>query len=565
MTHTDEQKKVYNFVQFDSNHGIIDAVAGSGKTTTIIESATYLDKSKKILFCAFNSSIQKEIATRFFKKGLSGIQVKTIHSLGYDLLKTNSTTEYKVEAGKYDKIIDQYFTLDQDTSLIENLCDLNFVSFHPQNKTEQYQLKNFQYSVKFYLKDICDKARLTLTRFELEEFKKLIIHYNILNDKKTATKNFDEEVKIYLQLAQLIVNKGNYMAEKANSIDYTDMLYLPILKKMTPINKFDFLFIDECQDLSKSQLAIGLKYVKKEGRVLAVGDPSQSIYGFTGADIESFNRIKSKLPNIVTLTLSNCFRCPSSIVELAQSFRSDISSFENKEGTIQKIEFNQVIEFAKPTNLIISRTKAPLQILMFKMIEKGINIEVHEDEVKGFINDLRFLFAIDELNELNVYKNGNDFFDKVQERNVEIIKKKSFRFKDKDEKEAFIDGEIKLIDAKIDFIKQQLSIHTEVKNMSGLFKKIETIISGGEQAIKLSTIHRAKGLENETVFILDYDTLPLYRDGQKEWEKVQENNLKYVGLTRAMKNLFLVNSEPVLENDDNVSLFDTIDDIWTDL
>lgn len=265
------------------------------------------------------------------------------------------------------------------------------------------------------------------------------------------------------------------------------------------------------------------------------------------------------------MTLSNCFRCPSSIVELAQSFRSDISSFENKEGTIQKIEFNQVIEFAKPTNLIISRTKAPLQILMFKMIEKGINIEVHEDEVKGFINDLRFLFAIDELNELNVYKNGNDFFDKVQERNVEIIKKKSFRFKDKDEKEAFIDGEIKLIDAKIDFIKQQLSIHTEVKNKSGLFKKIETIISGGEQAIKLSTIHRAKGLENETVFILDYDTLPLYRDGQKEWEKVQENNLKYVVLTRAMKNLFLVNSEPVLENDDNVSLFDTIDDIWTDL
>jgi DNA helicase-2/ATP-dependent DNA helicase PcrA len=271
---------------------------------------------------------------------------------------------------------------------------------------------------------------------------------------------------------------------------------------------------------------------------------------------------RSKLPNIVTLALSKCFRCPSSVVELAQSFRSDITSFEPKEGTIQKIEFNQVIDFAKPTNLIISRTKAPLQVLMFKMIEKGIAIEVHEDEVKEFINDLRFLFSQDELNATAVYSNGNDFFEKVKERNVSFIEKKSFRFKDKDEKEKFVAEETNLIDAKIEFIQQQLSIHTETKTINGLLKKIEVLISGGDNSIKLSTIHRAKGLENDTVFILDYDTLPLYRDGQKGWEKIQENNLKYVALTRTRKNLFLVNSEPIGEVGNDISLFDTIDDIW---
>jgi DNA helicase-2/ATP-dependent DNA helicase PcrA len=562
MNHTDEQKKVYSFVQFDSNHGIIDAVAGSGKTTTIVESASYLDKSKRVLFCAFNNSIQKEIASRFFKKGLSGIQVKTMHSLGLDLLRSNSTREYKLEATKYDKLIEQFLKQDQDTGLLENLCILNAVPFHPQNKTEEYQLKNFFGSVKFILTDTCTKTRLTLTKFEIDEFKKMMVHYNILNEKKAASKAFDEEVKIYFQLAQLIVNKGNYMAEKVNLIDFADMLYQPVLNKLTPIHKFDLLFVDECQDLSKSQLAIALKYVKKDGRVLAVGDPSQSIYGFTGADIESFNRIKSKLPNIVTLALSKCFRCPSSVVELAQSFRSDITSFEPKEGTIQKIEFNQVIDFAKPTNLIISRTKAPLQVLMFKMIEKGIAIEVHEDEVKEFINDLRFLFSQDELNATAVYSNGNDFFEKVKERNVSFIEKKSFRFKDKDEKEKFVAEETNLIDAKIEFIQQQLSIHTETKTINGLLKKIEVLISGGDNSIKLSTIHRAKGLENDTVFILDYDTLPLYRDGQKGWEKIQENNLKYVALTRTRKNLFLVNSEPIGEVGNDISLFDTIDDIW---
>ena len=199
---------------------------------------------------------------------------------------------------------------------------------------------------------------------------------------------------------------------------------------------------------------------------------------------------------------------------------------------------------------------------MFKMIEKGIAIEVHEDEVKEFINDLRFLFSQDELNATAVYSNGNDFFEKVKERNVSFIEKKSFHFKDKDEKEKFVAEETNLIDAKIEFIQQQLSIHTETKTINGLLKKIEVLISGGDNSIKLSTIHRAKGLENDTVFILDYDTLPLYRDGQKGWEKIQENNLKYVALTRTRKNLFLVNSEPIGEVGNDISLFDTIDDIW---
>lgn len=56
--------------------------------------------------------------------------------------------------------------------------------------------------------------------------------------------------------------------------------------------------------------------------------------------------------------------------------------------------------------------------------------------------------------------------------------------------------------------------------------------------------------------------MPLYRDGQKGWEKIQENNLKYVALTRTRKNLFLVNSEPIGEVGNDISLFDTIDDIW---
>ena len=184
-----------------------------------------------------------------------------------------------------------------------------------------------------------------------------------------------------------------------------------------------------------------------------MGDPHQSIYGFTGADIESFDQIKN-LPHTVKLSLSKCFRCPDNVIELAQHFRSDISSFAPKEGFITKIQFDEVIQHVKPGNLIISRTKAPLQVLIFKMIDKSIVIEVHEDEVKEFMNDLRFLFAKEELSVSSIYREGNDFFEKVIERNVYFAEKKSNKFKSKEEKENFLAEERRLIEAKIEFFMQ---------------------------------------------------------------------------------------------------------------
>lgn len=561
MNYTEEQLRVFNFVKYDSNHGIIDAVAGSGKTTTIIDSASHIDRSKKILFCAFNNSIAKEISSRFMQKGMGEIQVKTMHALGLDILKSNFPGTFRMESDKYSKLVDQFLEHESSQEILRDLCDLNDIPVDSQNKIDQYQLKNFRSVIKSTAIDACNKLRLTLTPFDLAAFKNLVKHYNILNERKLTSKSIDDEISLYFEIVKRVVAKGNELAQKTFLIDFADMLYLPFEWKLTPLSRFDLLFIDECQDLSRSQLAVALKYVKKEGRILSVGDPHQSIYGFTGADIESFKQIKD-LPNTVTLSLSKCFRCPDNVIELAQHFRADISSFAPKEGFIKKIQYDEVIQHVKSGNLIISRTKAPLQVLIFKMIDKSITIEVHEDEVKEFMNDLRFLFSKDELSAASVYRNGNDFFEKVVERNVYFAEKKTQKFKTKQDKENFLAEEKHLIEAKVDFIKKQLSINPGIQNINALLKRIEQLISGGNDAVKLYTIHRAKGLENETVFILDFDLLPLYRDGQKDWEKTQERNLKYVALTRTKKNLFLVNSEPLIEIDDGASLFDALGDLW---
>ncbi|MGB8190628.1 MAG: 3'-5' exonuclease, partial [Chitinophagaceae bacterium] len=303
------------------------------------------------------------------------------------------------------------------------------------------------------------------------------------------------------------------------------------------------------------------KYVKPNGRVLAVGDPYQSIYGFAGADIESYNYIQEKL-KAARLPLSGCFRCPENVITLAQKFRSDITAFTKKDGLIHDIKFNEVISMAKPGNLVICRIKAPLQVLMFQMIDQGIAVEVHEDEVKEFINDLKFIFLPDELNDQDVLRKQDDFFDEVMDRNLESINKRSNKLKDKESKEEFIREEGRLLNSKLEFIKKQLILQVGCRNISELLAKIEKLISGGENAVKLSTIHRAKGLENDSVFILDYNKLPFYRDGQKDWELKQERNLKYVALTRTRKNLYLVNSDDVLDVEEDGSLFDEMEDMW---
>ncbi|MFD1001946.1 AAA family ATPase [Ohtaekwangia kribbensis] len=81
MNFTPEQQTIFRFVQQGNGIGIIDAVAGAGKTTTIMECARHIPMSTaNVLFCAFNKSIAKEIAGKLAERGLSNVTVKTIHA-----------------------------------------------------------------------------------------------------------------------------------------------------------------------------------------------------------------------------------------------------------------------------------------------------------------------------------------------------------------------------------------------------------------------------------------------------------------------------------------------------
>ena len=76
------QQAVFAFIADGEGNAMVDAVAGSGKTTTILEALKYIPTSKRVLFCAFNKTTAVELGERVKASGYSNVNVSTLHSLG---------------------------------------------------------------------------------------------------------------------------------------------------------------------------------------------------------------------------------------------------------------------------------------------------------------------------------------------------------------------------------------------------------------------------------------------------------------------------------------------------
>ena len=562
MTFTDEQLSIFQFVKEEKGHGIINAVAGAGKTTTIMHCASFVEDRSKILFCAFNTSIASEISKRFHAMGFHEVVVKTIHALGRQILLDNNSTGKLIhlEENKYWHLLKTAAVQRKLQPHFNRILKLHRLDAAGLDERKEFAAKKLIDRVHLRLIDICQKFRATLTREELDDFERMVIHFSIFDNTEIARKHFSSEVKEYFSCLQVLLAEGNGLAARSMTIDYTDMLYLPYKWKLQPDRKYDFLFIDECQDLSAAQFAIATKYGRKDGRILAVGDPVQSIYGFTGADIDSFNRIRD-FTRATQLSLTTCFRCPAGVVELAREIRTDMTGTKEDKGIVQTIQFDDVVSMARPGDLIISRLRAPIVLLVFSFIDKGIRVRIHEDEVKEIISEIRMIFKQEELNlAISAQPGGFAGLKKeVLRRWNWIIEKNAERISNSIERSLYVKTEKKYLERKMEFLHKKYELwKDDCASIIDMLKRIKAFISARGNAVRLSTIHRAKGLENDRVFILNYDELPYTRLQQKDWEKAQELNLKYVAITRALKELYLIESKKIEQVEEQESLFDNL-------
>lgn len=554
---TEAQQRIYDFIENGKGNGIIDAVAGAGKTSTLMGCVSHIPNIDDVIYCAFNTSIRKELQKKF-KKEKRNVKVCTIHSLGFLMLR--ATRDYEVKDYKYRDII-------KDTEFLNTLAPEidKILGFH--NHPTVNELKHLdeirdildwedknalnegqQYVGKIVnrILDINQKYRCTLEDDRVECYDKLVRHFSIFQDFEFEATHYKEELTCYFHAHQKVLKEGNSMAISHGIIDYTDMLYLPKVLKLTTKNKYGFVFVDECQDLSRAQLYVVRQYLKEDGRLLAVGDPFQSIYGFAGADNESFERIRNEF-NCTRLGLTDCFRCPQDVIKIAKSIRPDINGFKQYPGKIYNIPQREVIFNIKQGDLVICRSRGPLMSMAIRLISKDFKVKIHPDELEEFMGDYKNNFTSHELRRILTEDMIDSFFETARERNEKRIIKNN-NTADSIIRKMLIKEQVKDMENALLFLKKKY-FDWHLNNLENILKRLKYTLSyPGDDAIKISSIHRAKGLENDRVFILEYNKLP--HKAKLEWEQIQERNLHYVAVTRPKEELYLCDDQLYTDGED---------------
>lgn len=510
------QKNIFEFVTKGTGNAVINAKAGSGKTTTLVEAMKLIPQKEKVLFVAFNKSIEEELSLRLID--YKNVEVKTYHGLGFSMLR-NSSKKYKnirINEYKYNLFINNNINILAPEQIITNKNDIRIF--------------------KSNLKSMIDFTRFNLAQSP-DEIIEICEKYDI-----TPIAN---EIEIVPQILEW--GKSNL-----DEIDYTDMIWLCVENNLKNyLFKYDYIFIDEAQDSSIMQQALIKKCYRRGTRFIAIGDDYQCINAFAGADQDAFNKLQNE-PNTKILDLPITYRCPKKIVDYVRnSIGVDIKANEN--AIDGEINFDVNPYTPKNNDMVLCRNTAPLVKLYMKY--NRINKKSY---LKGRNIGEMFKSLLLQINQdyLSADMMCDGVFPRLYERLFNMINKEieitGMEYEEVVNTRTIMDF--------IDTIKALEVLSEGILKKEDLILKINTIFTDdNKDGICLSTIHKSKGLESDNVFILCPSLLPsIY--AKKNWEIIAEENLRYVAVTRAKKTLNYI-SEKLFP----VNLFGENNDIITDL
>ena len=494
------QKAIFDFVQNGQGNAVIEACAGSGKTFTLIKCIDLIKEDKSILMTAFNRDIVNALKKK--TKDKPNVYTWTIHGLGLQMLYSNYKKErLDLNEFKYHSFVSN------------NLKTLSSINFYKLDKSKYFKyLDNINKYInfgRFYLCSTVEDLEAIEKRFEID---------SIADEKSVAL---------------LAMEWGK---KHLDEIDYADMIWLPNVLMCNPWGQqFDWIMIDECQDLNKAERELVLKCRKINTRIISVGDINQMIYSFSGADPDSFNAIKT-LPNTISLPLSISYRCADNIVSYAKQIVPTIEQNDDKREGI--IEEKSTLEEIDNGDMVLCRNNAPLMKLYNMFIKEGKKCFVRGKDIG---NNLKRLVKNTKQETLGTDLNEDGVFVRLYDN--------LFTTRDNLMLHYNIDYATSMQSAniinKLDTIHALEILSEGLKTSEELIDKISTVFSDRKkQGISLSTIHKAKGLEADRVFIACRSLMPS-KSAKTELEIKQERNLMYVAYTRAKNFMGFIDEDEI--------------------
>ena len=493
------QKAIFDYIQHEKGNLVVEAAAGSGKTYTLVKALSLIPQDKRVLMTAFNKDIVKELTKKV--KEFPNVEVRTLHGLGMILTTRGlGIGGMKPEGYKYTQLIYNHW---------QDLTKTNI------NKLSRNARKSFVENTK----KLVDFGRfyLATTRSEMIE---LMTKYDI--------PCVADEVDVALKVMAI-------GGKNLDSIDYTDMIWMPHIYDLHLQEcEYDFIMVDECQDLNVAERNLVLRCLKEGGRLIAVGDSNQCIYGFSGSDPDSFRAIQS-IPNTVSMPLSISYRCPESVVKFAQNL---VPSIEAKQGAEEGVILDCVsLDDVHDGDMVLCRNNAPLLQVYCKLLEQGKRAYIRGSDVGKNLQNIVIGTHKDYLY-TNLKRDGVfiRLYEDLFNSRKAIMERYGISQEDAMKHET--------IQAKLDMIRALEVLGADLTTTEELTKKIEDIFAKNDkgEGIMLSTVHKAKGLEADNVFIACASLMPS-KSALDEWQVQQERNLMYVAYTRAKKVLGFLNEE----------------------
>jgi DNA helicase-2/ATP-dependent DNA helicase PcrA len=495
------QQKLFQWVSTGRGSAVVIAVAGSGKTTSIVRCLPLIPEHQHVQVLAFNSPVAKDMKTAIERIGAEAgrpfrnVRASTFHSLGVNAVAR--------------KLGKRVMELNTDSKKLGKLCQ----AWLGEHELEMYS--GFICKLVSYAKGEGIGAIVPDTE---DRWYSLIQHHDLMLDAEQA----DEAHAV--GLARQLLARSNEVATKAAFIDFDDQLYLPLLWKLR-LWQNDWVIIDEAQDTNPVRRALAKAALKPGGRLMAVGDPRQAIYGFTGASHDAIDIIKREF-SAIELQLTVSYRCPQAVAELA---REIVPYFEAAEGAIEgqvsNLDINEAIKLLGPHDAVLCRQTAPLMSLAFQLIARKVGcVMLGRDIGSGLVSLVKQMKA----------KNIEGLDAKLTaflEREVA-----AYMAKGEEQKAEMVTDRVACVRTVIEHLPENS------RSIPKLIAQIEGMFSDENGVLTLCSQHKSKGREWDNVAILAPELNPS-RWARQEWQHVQEQNLMYVAWTRAMKHLMFLSGK----------------------
>ena len=491
---------------------VIKALAGTGKTLTLVGGVHVLrgkplqditpsdqqhavwkellkeNQPQSICFTTFTVSARDEIKARL--GNALQCRVTNMHGMGYSILATQAGISGKqivLDKHKTDKLIEI-----------------------AHNGMSIYKIHRKWPGYASAVKRLVQLSKYMLELHPTDEF--LV---DIAGQYGVA---LGEHAELIFTTTRAVLNQG---LKNITKVDYDDMIYLPIVLDM-PIPKYDLLVVDEGQDLNRCQQELALRSGRE---IMIAGDENQAIFGFTGADARSMQTMETVLQKrgaeqqgYHTFPLTVTRRCSRAVVEEARKIVPEYEAHEDNADGWVRWDGPSVLSKATPNDMILCRTNSPLLRKAFEMINQDIPVVMLGKKIgDGLVHLIQTLKA----------------------SSVSDLENKLGRYESKELQRMQDQGNCRestqlAVQDKCACLRQFCG---RCDSVAEITEAIDTIFSNSnERAIKLSSIHQAKGLEGRNVFILHPELLP-HPMAKTAVEREQERNVKYVAITRTRNGL----------------------------